>query len=1103
MKKIFTLLSVIVAQLVSGQEDYTFTTSGENYMKAYEHLSQEEYTAAFDYFGRVHKSDTLYDVVILNKLIAEYTAKFYKKTIKSCDEVIENHSLYKSEAYYYKIKALTDLRKYDEAQELITKGLKEYPLYFRYNYLKALMLKDQGKYEEAKKMLQDILKVRPQHSSSHYSLAQIHAEEGAETQAIFGFQMAIIVNRSSPVLNASFEGMADVMQGNYEISREQEDVKPYKKLNNLIVSGLALKNEYKADMPIRYTSNVVTDLMFNQFSYKEDNSDFTMDYYGRFFNEVKKKGLEKGYILYFLGLVQDPYVQKLVSTHKRKIEAFEKFQEKYWQDQLNSHKFKVNDKIYERDYRLDNRGILSAVGQRNDEDKRIGKWTFFYPSGQVRAETEYNDEGKLTGQNTWYAEDGYVKESGVYEDGKLNGFAYFTREDGTATYDGVFKDNKLEGEVKIYTDEGILQWIKMFKDNKVNGTVQEFYENGKLATTFNVKEGEREGKLVVVSASGDTVKVKSYSKGKPVGAYKEYYLNGSVMTKGQYKSGKRNGRWVDYYYDGNIAFKYGYKAGSLHGDYVKFTSGGDTILHKEYLNGILNGVDKDYIENNRILWEHVFKNGKLKKYYNYSPDGELISKGKKGYTLNDRFGYKYVDGTKKGNNFHGPYTVYFKNGNIKEERNYRKGTLQGEYKEYFSWGGIDEEKYYKDGSLHGEYKSYFDNGNLYAEGHYFEGYAIGPWKYYHPNGILKKELYYSDGVNIGHMTMYSITGEKRANYFYNGGILYRTQVFDKNGKEVCNIKTPQGKGEYIFKSVGGHNFLKSKLDGGEHHGQKQFYFPNGQVLETVNKNHGESHGDFKSFYPNGTVKEVGRYVYGNKQGEWKVYHHNGKLKTRVVYENDLVKDSLVRYYITGEVKEIEYYDKNGESITSKYMHSSGAMNCIVPTDGGFTHGEYANHDAFGEVAINRIYNGGQCVSYNYKKDGKLTEPKVINGNGNIKTYYNNGKLASQYKEKGGLYEGAYKRMHSNGNPWVEASYLHDKKHGNYKAYYADGTLRFECNYKYNRKNGVLKKYNKNGKLLMEEKYNEGVRDGICKYYDDKGKLLYTLTYKDDVVIKVN
>ena len=59
---------------------------------------------------------------------------------------------------------------------------------------------------------------------------------------------------------------------------------------------------------------------------------------------------------------------------------------------------------------------------------------------------------------------------------------------------------------------------------------------------------------------------------------------------------------------------------------------------------------KDY-SNNKILWQHDYKR-EVKKYYNYSPR-TLINKGKKNYNLNDKFGFKYIEGTKKAMIFMG------------------------------------------------------------------------------------------------------------------------------------------------------------------------------------------------------------------------------------------------------------------------------------------------------------------------------------------------------------------------------------------------------------------------------------------------------------------
>ena len=100
-------------------------------------------------------------------------------------------------------------------------------------------------------------------------------------------------------------------------------------MNSLISSGLALKGKYKADLPLKSVTNLVTDLIFKTFleeetsSLTDDSEDFTMKYYAKFLNEVKKKGLEKGYILYVMSVLNNPSIKKVMIAYKDDIEAFE------------------------------------------------------------------------------------------------------------------------------------------------------------------------------------------------------------------------------------------------------------------------------------------------------------------------------------------------------------------------------------------------------------------------------------------------------------------------------------------------------------------------------------------------------------------------------------------------------------------------------------------------------------------------------------------------------------------------------------------------------------------------------------------------------------
>lgn len=1099
MKNLILSLAILSSQLIIAQLDYKFTPSGDYFKKAYDYLLKEEYSAAFEYFNKINPSDTLYDIVRFNKMVYQYAGNYHKDVVKTGDAIIFDKSVYSPEAYFYKTKALIDLKEYTKAQKSIKIAKTKFPLFFKYDFLIALILINKGEFEEAKIHLQKLLRRHPKHAQSHYELAKIMANEGAETEAILGFQMAIISNRNSSVLQKSFVGMEDVMQNNFEVSRLKEDNKLFKQVNSFISSEIGLKEGYKAEIDLNYFSNNITDLLFQQLPYKDKSGDFTMDYYAKFFRAVKSKGLSKGYTLYLMGIINNPIVQKSVSAFKSEIDAFEKFQKEYWNRIANENKYAIKGKIYKRDYQFDDSGNITAVGTQ--KEKRIGPWVYFYPSGKIAAETNYDDKGKFQGKNIWYARDGYVKESGFYVDGKITGDAFFTRENGTPFYEGPFKENKAAGELTFYTKTGILSAKKEFEENELEGAIKEYYTNGTLASKVFVKNGKKEGSLCVFSAKGDTLSIKEYEKGKAVGTYLSRHPNGKLASKGQYKAGERTGMWRDYYYDGSIKYIYNYKKGDFHGLYLKFNSNGDTLVFCNYVNGELNGAYKDY-SNNEVLWQHDYKKGTFKKYSNFSPNGILLNTGKKNYKLNDKFGYKYIEGFKKGNDLHGNYLIYWKNGKVKEKRVYENGIRQGEYKEYFPWGDLEVETNYKKGDLHGIYKSYYDNGKMYCEGYYDEGEEVGLWKFYHPNGKVKNSFYYSNGESVGHHLYYSIHGEKNADYFYKQDILYKTKVFNKRGEEVCAIKTPQGKGKYNFSNIEGKIVLKSNLHGGKHHGKKQYFYPNGELKQTVEKKHGESHGPFQSFYVNGQIKKEGNYIFGVKQGEWKSYHHNGKISWKGTYVDDFVRDSVVQYFITGGVDEVAYYDANGNKLYVKYMHPSGKVNSVVSFDGGFIQGNYSNYDGFGKLVINRTYNGGENVRYSYMKNGKLIGEIDINNDKPIKTFYDNGKLASEYKYIDGLFEGKYKKNHSNGKPWIETTYLHDNVHGSYRSYYVDGTIRYEAEYDNGRLNGKMKKFSKKGELLESVTYVFGVKDGKAQYYNNDYKLLYSLVFKDDVVVKV-
>lgn len=179
MKKVFTYLVIFFSQLALAQVDYTYTTSKDYFNEAYEHLGKEEFSDAFSSFEKIDKSDTLYSLAQLSKLIAEYSGEYYKKVVKTGDKMINEESVFSSEAFYYKIKALIGLGEFNDVVKSIEDGSEKYPLYrFRYEYLRAKMFKEQRKYEDAKKTIAIYFNPAPTSFAFSFITCATHGRRG-------------------------------------------------------------------------------------------------------------------------------------------------------------------------------------------------------------------------------------------------------------------------------------------------------------------------------------------------------------------------------------------------------------------------------------------------------------------------------------------------------------------------------------------------------------------------------------------------------------------------------------------------------------------------------------------------------------------------------------------------------------------------------------------------------------------------------------------------------------------------------------------------------------------------------------------------------------
>ena len=135
----------------------------------------------------------------------------------------------------------------------------------------------------------------------------------------------------------------------------------------------------------------------------------------------------------------------------------------------------------------------------------------------------------------------------------------------------------------------------------------------------------------------------------------------------------------------------------------------------------------------------------------YTPRGKLISEGQmdgKLYIGAWKYYQKNADGLiilehyDNDGNLEGSRTVYYKNGQIAEQQNYKSGKLEGESIWYSENAVVLKHFIYANGELHGISKYYNPKAELITEGRYKNGKKYGVWKFY-KEGKLTEEKDFS------------------------------------------------------------------------------------------------------------------------------------------------------------------------------------------------------------------------------------------------------------------------------------------------------------------------------------------------------------------------
>jgi len=198
-------------------------------------------------------------------------------------------------------------------------------------------------------------------------------------------------------------------------------------------------------------------------------------------------------------------------------------------------------------------------------------------------------------------------------------------------------------------------------------------------------------------------------------------------------------------------------------------------------------------------------------------------------------------------------------------------------------------------------------------------------------------------------------------------------------------------------------------------------------FDAQNKRHGKW---MKKYEGTNQVRYKGQFEHGKEVGEFQFFHKQPKGKHA---------SCIKEFTVDSDVAKVKYYSTYG------LLLEEGKMK--------------------GKQRI------GKWIAYDRKTKAKVTEENYVNGklDGEIKSFYNDGKILKIETYKAG------------------------SKSGKIVMYAPNGKVVSQENFLNGRKDGAFVKYDKVGKKMLEGKYKMGKPQGIWKYYKN-GKLTKTKDY---------
>lgn len=190
--------------------------------------------------------------------------------------------------------------------------------------------------------------------------------------------------------------------------------------------------------------------------------------------------------------------------------------------------------------KYDNEGKLKYEGQFKD-NKPYGKFTYYYPSGKIKAESVFSADGSIARNKSFSEDSTKLMAAGKYVNEKKDSVWTYYNNFGVVIATEVYSKGIKTGTWKNYYPDSKILEVKTYKNDLQEGPWEQYFEDGSLRTKATFVKDKLNG--IAVYYQGKNLKV----------------------AEGRFINGVRDGGWIYYTPDGKVEKTEKYSKGQLIG----------------------------------------------------------------------------------------------------------------------------------------------------------------------------------------------------------------------------------------------------------------------------------------------------------------------------------------------------------------------------------------------------------------------------------------------------------------------------------------------------------------------------------------------------------